>query len=295
MRHALTALAALASIASIACSPGIAVEHWHPAAVDVGGARHAIVTDGFGRGGSVDAIGDEALAALGQTPWFRAVTDLRRRDRLETDGGDAWLRHGVMVRDAVYLRFDVYEDHAVVTRHEEAVPQPDGSVVIVVDERVVATTLIAVTVADHRGVILEDLELEGRHEQGGPLDDHVIAEAMRRAARAAVAAAVNDIAPRRERVSVPVDERDEAVNRIVRPVMEGPLEARLAAIDALADLAQTPAVYNRAVLLESVADLDAALVLYRAAARAADAPDFAGEVLAGAERRAADARAVGLR
>jgi hypothetical protein len=95
-------------------------------------------------------------------------------------------------------------------------------------------------------------------------------------------------------VSVPVDERDEAVNRIVRPAVDGGFVARLAAADALAGLPQTPAVYNRAVLLESVDDHAAALPLYRQAAAAADAPDFAGEVLAAAEARAAAAADLGL-
>jgi len=293
MRHTAALAPAVFALAT-GCAPSIEVDHWQPAAVDLAGARHAIVTDAFGRDGSVDAIGGMGLDALRQSPWFTQVTDLRSRDRLETDGIEAWLRHGTMAADAVYLRFDVYEDLAVVSAHERAVEQPDGSVAIVVEEQVVATTLLALTVADHDGVLVDELELEGRHEVVGPVDDAVIAGAMEQAARAAVAVAVAEVAPRRDRVDVPVDERDEAVNRIVRPAVDGGFMARVAAADALAGLTQTPAIYNRAVLLESVADHEAALPLYREAARAADAPDFAEAVLAAAEARAADAAALGM-
>lgn len=294
MRHPAALAPALALSLAIGCAPTIEVDHWQPAAVDLGGARHAVVTDALGRDDSVFAIGGFALDALHQSAWFTAVTDLRGQDRLESDGGDAWLRHGHMAADAVYLRFDVYEDLAVVTASERAVEQPDGSVVIVVEEQVVASTLLALTVADHDGVIVNEFELEGRHETSGPVDDGVIAAAMEQAARAAVAVAVAEVAPRVERVSVPVDERDEAVNAIVRPAVDAGFVERRAAADALAAFEQTPAVYNRAVLLESVHDHAAALPLYRQAATAADAPTFAGEVLLAAEARAATAADLGL-
>jgi hypothetical protein len=294
MRHPVALAPALTFALASGCAPSVMVDHWQPAAVDLAGARHAIVTDAFGRDDGVFAIGGLALDALAASPWFTAVDDLRTVDRLETDGVDAWLHAGHMVPDAVYLRFDVYEHFAIATTGEQAIPQPDGSVVFVAEERVVATTLIGLTAADRHGVLVEELEFEGRHEVVGPVDDDVIAGAMHEAARAAVAVAIAELAPSRQRIAVPIDERDEAVNRIVAPAIDGGFAARLAAADALAGLDQTPAVYNRAALLESMEDREQALPLYRAAARAPDAPPFATEVLAGAEQRAVAAAALGL-
>lgn len=292
MRH--TAVIALLVVAASGCGASVSVEHWVAPPAPIDGARHIVVTDAFGRDGSVATIGARTVDALRHEPWYVDVTDLTRRDRLESDGRDAWLRQGTMAADAIYVRLDVLEDLAVATSEEHVVDNGDGTVTVVVEERVVAHTLISLTAADHLGVIVDELEIEGVHEVVGPVDDAVIDDAMNQAAAVAVAAAIAEVTPRRSLVNVPIDERNDAVMAIVRPALDGSFMARLHAADALADLDDTAAIYNRAALLESVGALEQALPLYRTAAHAADAADFAGSVLDAAEQRLLDARAIGL-
>jgi len=296
MRHtAVTAVIALLAAAASGCGASVSVDHWVAPPAPIDGARHIVVTDAFGRDGSVAAIGARTVDALRYEPWYVEVTDLTRRDRLESDGRDAWLRQGTMAADAIYVRLDVLEDLAVATAEERVVDNGDGTVSIVVEERVVAHTLLALTAADHLGIIVDELEIEGIHEVVGAVDDAVIDDAMNQAAAVAVAAAIAEITPRRTVVNVPIDERNDAVMAIVGPALDGGSMHRLQAADALAGDDDTAAIYNRAALLESVAALEEALPLYRAAAGAVDAPTFAHSVLEGAEQRLRDARGLGLR
>lgn len=276
------------------CGASVQVDHWTGASVDLGGARTVVVTDAFGRDDSVDAINDIALATLDNEPWFVAVHDSGRYDRLETDGVDAWLRHGEMDRGTVYVRFDVLEDLAVVSSTERVVDNGDGTTGVLIEDLLSAHALISVTVADDRGVILDEVQYEGVHEVGGFIDEHVIATAMHEAASAAVSAAVAEIAPFRQTVSIPIDERDEAVMASIRTAIGGsPFDHGLAA-DRLADVAGPSALYNRAVLTEGSGDIVAAVDLYRAAASAPGAFVEAARVRDEAEWRLSDARALGL-
>jgi len=281
-------------VAVTGCGASVQVDHWTGANVSIHGARTVVVTDAFGRDDSVDAINDVALTVLDEQPWFIAVHDFGRFDRLETDGVDAWLRHGEMEHGTVYVRFDVLEDLAVVTANERVVDNGDGTTGIVVEELVSAHTLIAVTVADDEGVILDEVEYEGVHEVGGFIDESVIATAMHEAATAAVSAAVAEIAPFRQTTSIPIDERDEAVMARIRTAIGGsPFDQGIAA-ERLVDVAGPSALYNRAVLTEGSGDIVAAVDLYRAAASAPGAFVEAARVRDEAEWRLREARNLGL-
>ena len=283
-----------ALLAVAGCGASVEVDHWSAAAIDIDGARDVVVTDAFGRGDSVDAIAAVAVERLRYEPWFSSVADLSRHDRLETDGVDAWLRHGEMERGTLYLRFDVLEDLAVIGSAERVVENADGSVDIFVDEVVSAHTLLSVTLADDRGVILDELEYEGVVEVAGPVDEAVIGAAMQSAATAAVAAAIGEIAPRHQLVSVPLDERDEDVMSLVRPAIDASSAKQQAVADRLANVAGPSALFSRAALTEAAGDLVGAVELYRAAARMAGAFDGAADIKNGAEARLQDARLLGL-
>ncbi len=285
---------AFVAVAASACGSSVAVDHWSAPPVDIDGLRSVVVTDAYGRSGSVDAVAGIAVDALRQSPWFTDVTDLSRRDRLETDGVDAWLRRDAMRPDALYVRFDVLEDSAVVSVDERVVDNGDGTVSVVAEEHLVAHTLISLSVADGLGVLLDELEVEGIHEIFGDGSDAAIAQAMDIAAHAAVNAGLAHITPTVTRVSVPVDERDEDVMATISSAIGGSFAQRAAAADALDGNERTPAVYNRAVLLESIGERRAAVAGYRAAANATDAPDFASRVLAEAIDRLAAAEDLGL-
>jgi hypothetical protein len=288
------AVVAFLAMAASACGSSVAVDHWIAPPVDIAGNRHVVVTDAYGRAGSVDAVAGMAVDALRQSLWFTDVQDLSRRDRLETDGYDAWLRHGDLRSGALYVRLDVLEDSAVATANERVVDNGDGTTSIVLEETLVAHTLISLTVADDLGVVVDELEVEGIHEVLGDTSGAAIDAAMFNAAQVAVAAALAHITPTLQRVNVPVDDRDDDVMATIAGALDGSFAQRAAAADALADDDRTPAVYNRAVLLESIGERRLALAGYRVAADAADAPSFAGRVYAEAIDRMAAARALGL-
>lgn len=295
---ALTRPACLAAVVALTgCGASVQVDHWQTGSFDIAGARDVVVTDAYGRGDSVDAIADLAVSRLRDEPWFDSVVDATRHDRLESDGVDAWLRHGELERGTLYVRLDVLEDIAVVDSDERVVDNGDGTVSVFVDEVVSAHTLLSVTLGDEFGVIVDELDYEGVHEIAGPVYDSTIDEAMHAAATAAIDAVVVDLAPTRARVSVPLDERDEAVMARVRPVIDshGVLSTeRRAVADSLATVSGPSAAYNRAVLTEAAGDLVGAVELYRAAAAMPGAFAEAARVAEEAIWRLQDARALGL-
>lgn len=281
-------------VALSGCGASVQVEQWTVANVDIDGARRIVVTDAWGRHDSVAAVADVALAHLDNEPWFVSVVDGTRHERLETDGVDAWLRHGEIATDTIYVRFDVLEDLAVVTSNEVVIDSGDGTTGIGFEDRLSAHTLISVTVADDRGVIVDEREFEGVQEVSGVIDDVVIDTTMNEAASAAVAAAIAELAPSREHVSIPIDERDEDVMARVRPVLDSsPFEQGLVAA-SLAAVAGPCALYNRAVLTEASGDLAAAVDFYRAAASVGGAFFEAGRVSDEAQLRLRHARSLGL-
>jgi hypothetical protein len=175
----------------------------------------------------------------------------------------------------------------VVSVNEHIATAPDGANVLVVDETLVAHTLLAMTAADSDGVVLWEREVEGVHERTGAVAMADIVDAQNLAAEAAVAGALALITPTETVVNVPFDERDPAALDLARRAVDGDARARsdLKALDS------TAARYNFAVVVDEGGDLDTAVELYRAVANATDAAAFYDDTLASAvDRRAAHAR-----
>ena len=285
------ALAAAALTAS-GCGKSVAISSWVPPEADIAGARRLVVTDAYGRDSSVAAVTDFAIDAARTNGWFDEVE--RSFDRLETDGVDAWLGRDDVRGDSLYVRLDVLEDSAVVSSDERVVVDDLGNQSVVVDDHLVAHTLVAVTVADRRGVLVLEREVEGVHEQSGAVTDDDIAFAQDEAARAAVAGALALVTPTPITVQVPLDDRDDrAFDLAVRGVDGSDDDAR-AAVAALEDLDTAAAVYNAAVVSDDVGDTDAAVDLYEDACARVDAATFCDDVLAGARQRQANEAALGL-
>lgn len=276
------------------CGQSVMVDHWEAPTHDVHGLRRVAVTDAYGRDGSVLTVGAFAVDALLEQPWYTEVVDLLDVDRLETYGHEASLARGHLAGDTLYIRFDVYEDSATVSTRETIAQNDDGSEDVFIEETVTAHTLIALTAADAFGVVVDEVELEGIHELVGPATDAAIRAAMDEAAWAAVTAAVAEITPRLQRVSIPLDERDEDILSLLIPAISGDRSDRLQVAAALADDDSAPAIYNRAVMLEAAGDLEDAVDLYAAAARHPGAVSFAIAQRDAARQRLEDARRVGL-
>ena len=180
------------------------------------------------------------------------------------------------------------------TANERVIDNGDGTSSIVVDEQLLAHTLISLTVADLRGVIIDQLEIEGIHEQAGPISGYDVDAALETAARAAVAAAFAEVTPVQVRTNVTLDDRDASINATIDAALSGSVSARRAAIAALATVDSTPALYNRAVLTEADSEVEAAVALYEQAADRPDAASYYADTLAGAYLRLDDARRLGL-
>ncbi|MDP2344331.1 MAG: hypothetical protein Q8O67_25455 [Deltaproteobacteria bacterium] len=293
-RTALAVVVAALAITASGCGKSIAIDHWVAPAADIGGAHRLVITDAYGRGESVAVITRFALEEGRSSAWFDDVVDVTSRDRLETDGVDAWMREGTLSADALYLRLDVLEDSAVVTANESVVDNGDGTGTLVVSESLFAHTLVSLTVADLDGVIITELEIEGIHEQAGPISDYDVEAAMEIAARAAVDAAFHEITPVQARTNVAFDDRDESINATLDVAIDGDTATRRAAIARLEDLDGAPALYNRAVLTESIGEIASAVTLYEEANDDVDAAGFYAETLAGARLRLQNARVLGL-
>jgi hypothetical protein len=279
----------LVVVAVTGCGASASVTTWLPPEADIGTARTLVFTDSYGRDESVHVVNSMARAqALQGAPsrWFLNVQ--QTRERLETDGEQAWLgRDTDLVDDALFVRLDVLEDNAVVSVNEHIATAPDGANVLVVDETLVAHTLLAMTAADSDGVVLWEREVEGVHERTGAVAMADIVDAQNLAAEAAVAGALALITPTETVVNVPFDERDPAALDLARRAVDGDARARsdLKALDS------TAARYNFAVVVDEGGDLDTAVELYRAVANATDAAAFYDDTLASAvDRRAAHAR-----
>ena len=105
---------------------------------------------------------------------------------------------------------------------------------------------------------------------------------------------VAEIAPFRRTISIPIDERDDALMARIRSAIDGsPFEQGIAA-ERLADVAGPSALYNRAVLTEGSGDIVSAVDLYRAAAAAPGAYVESSSVRDEAELRLREARNLGL-
>lgn len=284
----------VAALAASGCGRSVAIGTWVPPEADIGGARRLVVTDAYGRGSSVAAITDFALDEADAAAWFDVV-DLSI-DRLESDGRSAWLGNRGKDLDGgtLYVRLDVLEDSAVANEHV-AVDDATGEEVVVVEESLVAHTLVAMTVADRRGVIVLEREVEGVHEQAGPISDADIAAAMEAAGRAAVHGALVLITPTSVTVQVPLDDRDQPAFDAAVDGLEGDRDDRRAAIAVLQKQDSAAALYNAGVLAEDNGDVEAAVDLYDDACDRGDAADFCDDVLVGAEQRLANERALGLR
>lgn len=286
---------AVLALAASGCGKSVAIGHWIAPEADMGGARRVAITDAYGRGSSVAAITDAALGEARQSAWFEDVVDLGH-DRLEIDrDGSAWLhdqdRDGEDLRgDTLYVRLDVLEDSAIVDVQERVEQDADGNEFVVVDESLIAHTLLAVTVADRRGAILLEREVEGISEQAGPLGPFAVEEAQDLAGRAAVAGAFALFTPVQATTQVRLDERDEEANAILARGFDDD-----SVIDQLARLESTPALYDRAVLTEQDGDIEAAIGLYEAATARSDAEGYYQDTLAGARVRLEDARLLNLR
>lgn len=287
---------AVAALAASGCGQSVAVATWVPPEADIGGARRLVITDSYGRDSSVAAITDFAVAQGRAAPWFDSVE--RSFDRLETDGDDAWLggRGAALEGGALYVRLDVLEDSAVVDHDEASGVDEHGNDVVVVSEHLLAHTLVSMTVADRRGVVVFEREVEGVHEQSdGPISDFDIADAQDQAGRAAVAGALALITPVSLTVQLPLDEHDPEALDVARRGLDGDRDDARAAIAALDAIDSAAAVYNAGVLSEDNGDVEAAVDFYADACARADAADFCDEVKAGAEVRLANERALGLR
>ena len=302
LAHRFIPLVFVVVAAASGCGKSISIAHWVAPTVDIGSAHRLVITDSYGRSESVAAIKSFAVEHSRQSSWFDDVIDLGARDRLESDGVNAWLRSGTLAADALYVRFDVLEHSAVVSSNESLVDNGTGSTALVIDEHLVAHTLIALTVADVGGTLLDEVEIEGIHERSGEIRAFDIDAAMETAARAAVSAALALITPVPMSTAVAFDDRDPATNAIIDAVIDADInadineaaEARRTAITLLSDLDSTPALYNRAVLTESVGEIAAAVQLYKEANAKSDAADFYSENLAAARRRLNDAQRLGL-
>lgn len=188
------------------------------------------------------------------------------------------------------MRLDVLEDSAVVSAVDRVVVDDIGNESVVVEDSLFAHTLVSVTVADRRGVVVFEEEVEGIHQQQGIITDDDLIAGMEVAGKAAVAGALALITPTPTTVQVPLDDRDEAVLKLTERALTGDTNAAA----ELAANASTSAVYNRAVVVENAGDLGAALDHYEEAARRSDAAGFAGESLAGARQRMQNLRDLGL-
>jgi hypothetical protein len=286
-----TGLASFALAATLAagCGRTVAIDHWVPPQADIAGARTLVITDAYGRDASVAAVQDIALAAADNAPWFH---DVFISARLESDGRDVWLRDSsALLAAALYVRLDVLEDNAVVVTQQDA----NGAII----ETLSAHTLLAVTVADRDGLIIDEAELEGVHERSGPIDAWDIDESLAASATAAVNSALALVTPRPAHTNVKLDDRDARVNDLLDRhfATDDDGDARLTRDEVAAELAKldgAPALWNRAALLESVDERAAALPLYEAAAAHEGAADWYGQELSAALDRDAAARALGL-
>lgn len=287
---ALVALTAfIAATAATGCGRSITIDHWTPPEADIGGARALAITDAYGRDASVAAVVDIALQTAQQSSWF---VDVTHSARLETDGRDVWLRDGSDLRaQMLYVRLDVLEDNAVVVTQQDA----NGALV----ETLSAHTLLSVTVADANGLIVDERELEGVHERGGPVNPWDIDEALTASATAAVHSALAMITPRPVHSDVKLDDRDERVNAVLDRHFATDRDdpERLTRDEVAAHLAKldgAPALWNRAALLESIDERDTALTLYAQAIAHEGAADWYAEEHAQALARDDAADALGL-
>ncbi len=282
----------LATLAASGCGKSVAVGTWLPPETDIGGARHLVITDSYGRESSVAAITDFALDQGDAATWFDTVE--LSFDRLESDGRDAWLggRGKELQSGFLYVRLDVLEDSAIVDSDEAAAVDEYGNDVIVVSEHLLAHTLVAMTVANRAGVVVLEREVEGVHEQDGPISDVDIANAQDAAGRAAVAGALALITPVAVTVQLPLDEHDSHALDVAERGLDGDRRAAIAALEGIDSAA---AVYNAGVLSEDDGDVEAAVDFYADACARADAADFCDDVKAGAEVRLQNERELGLR
>lgn len=282
---AVAAFLALATFAS-ACGRSVTIDHWTPPEADIHGARRLAITDAYGRDASVAAVVDIALESAAQSGWF---VDVTHTARLETDGREVWLRDGDLRAQTLYVRLDVLEDNAIVVTSQD-----DTGAII---ETLSAHTLLALSVADANGLIIDERELEGVHERSGPVSAWDIDNALEASARAAVQAALATVTPRQAHSNVKLDERDERVNAALALHFDGDGPDRLTRDEVAQRLAKidgAPALWNRAALLESVGEREAALRLYDEAAAHEDAADWYDEAHAAALSRAQAAAELGL-
>lgn len=283
----------LVVLAVTGCGASASVTTWVPPEADIGSARTLVFTDSYGRDESVHVVNSMARAQALQGPTARWFLDVQQtRERLETDGDQAWLgRDTDLVDGALFVRLDVLEDSAVVTVNEHLATAPDGSNVLVADETLVAHTLLAMTAADRDGVVLWEREVEGVHERTGAPGSLDVLDAQNVAAEAAVAGALALITPTETVVNVPLDDRDVAALELARRAVAGDARAR----NDLAALEGTAARYNFAVVVDESGDLERAVELYRAVVTAPDAAAFYDDSLASAQQRRADHAQLGLR
>lgn len=287
--RALVPTVAVLALAASGCGKSVAISSWQAPEADIGGARRLVLTDAYGRSDSVAAITDFAVEQAQQATWFE---DVRVSfDRLETDGRSAWLgRDDNLDGGTLYVRLDVLEDSAVVSQQEHVVTDDQGREGVVIEDHLFAHTLLALTVANRRGVVVLEREVEGVHEQVGVISDYDVEAGMEAAGRAAAAGALALVTPLPLTVQVPLDDRDEAVLALTEDALAGNASAKA----SLEGNDATAAVYNLAVVTEDAGDLDGAVDLYEEAAARRDAAGFYGSSLAGARERQQSLRDLGL-
>lgn len=282
----------LVLFAAAGCGASASVTTWQPPEADIGDARTLVFTDSYGRDESVYVINGMARAQALQGAPSRWFVDVQQtRERLETDGAEAWLgRDTDLVDGSLYVRLDVLEDSAVVTLDEQVTTASDGSTAIVVGENVVAHTLLAMTVADDAGVVVWEREVEGVQQRSGAPGTNDVFDAQNQAASAAVAGALALITPKETVVNVPLDERDAEALQLAQAALDGDAAAR----SALATRDGTAARYNFAVVQDAAGDLNSAVAGYRDVVSASDAAAFYADTLAAAQQRLADHMQLGM-
>jgi hypothetical protein len=275
--------------ATLGCDPYMDVEHWAAPPLPIGGARNLVVTEGFGRDG-VGRFYADTLVREANVNWYRASAT---NDRLEVGRDGPRLVSGDPFADStIYVRVDVLLDDAVVNRSERIIERSDGSREVQVAELLIARSAIAFTATNHDGVLVLNNEFETVIEVEGPIDGRIINRALNDAAKNVLRRALALIEPVRLRAEVRLDNRDDF--EVVDSARgKGAAERRQAA-ERLRAATSTAALYNRAVLLDSLEEYSEAELLYREALRRDDAADYYTETLAGFELRLRDATRLGL-
>lgn len=271
------------------CGRSVDVAWWQPPAAHIGAAQRVVITDAYGRDDAVDVVAMQARDHILAHGYFQA-TDRQHRTRLEvTRRGDVWLdTNEALEANTVYVRVDVLEWSAF-----SADSYDEAGELVAVDNS--AHVLLSVTAADDRGLLVDELEVEGTSEQEGALDDDQIAALIESASAHALAEGLTDILPARMSARIPLDDSDEALHAILDADVS--LPAKVARLDAF--LAQHPrhaaALYDRAAHKDAAGEHQAALADYDAALALDGSRDFYAESRAACVARQDAARALAPR